>query len=60
MVQWVKKLTAEPEDLSLIPGTHMVKNKNKKTLIPKYCLLTSMHTCQSAHIYAHMLIHTHA
>lgn len=27
LAQWVKALTAKPDDLSLIPGTHMVKDR---------------------------------
>jgi len=28
MVQWVKVLSAEPDYLSLLPGTHMVEGEN--------------------------------
>lgn len=43
MVQQVKLLTAKPDNLSSVSGTHMMERKNKSTS----CLLTPM-TCAMA------------
>lgn len=48
MDQWVK-VFASPENLSSIPGTHIVKVKE---LTPQYYVLTSMYTTH-IHAYAH-------
>lgn len=39
MAQWVKAIVAKPDDLSLIPGSHLVEEENE--LIPVSCPPTS-------------------
>jgi hypothetical protein len=29
IVQWIKRVVADPEDPSFIPGTHMIEDKNQ-------------------------------
>lgn len=33
MIQWVKVLAAKPDNLSLIPGAHLMEGKNQLLMV---------------------------
>ena len=62
MAQWIKGTAAKADNLSSIPGTHMVRRRQQN---PTSCLLTFMyilwvcmqgHTCTRVHTHT---AHTH-
>lgn len=54
----VKVLSTKPADLSLIPGTHMMREKTDSRLSTHLHMLTiaHIHMCMHMHIHMHMYV----